>query len=75
MTTYLLFYFKVHLEGLSKLAQAQVLLQVNKRLITHCMWESQQLPDSNQLLNFVFYLSILQGSQQESISSSFWYLL
>ena len=56
MTNYLLLYFKVHLEGLSKLAQAQVLLQVNKRLLIHCMWESQQLPDSNQLLNFVFYM-------------------
>ena len=51
---YLLLYFKVHLKGLSKMAQAQVLLQVNKRLLIHCIWESQQLPDSNQLLNFVF---------------------
>ena len=64
MTNYLLLYFKVHLEGLSKLPQAQVLLQVNKRLLIHCIWESQQLPDSNQLLNFVFYLLILQGSQR-----------
>ena len=72
MTNYLLLYFKVHL---SKLAQAQALLQVNKRLLIHCLWESQQLPDSNQLLNFVFYLLILQGSQQGNISSSFWYLL
>ena len=58
MTNYLLLYFKVHLEGLSKLAQAQVLLQVNKRSLIHCIWESQQLSDSNQLLNFVFYLLI-----------------
>ena len=67
--TYLLLYFKVHLEGLSKLAQAQALLQVNKRLLIHCMWESQQLSDSNQLQNFVFYmyLLILQGSQQWNI--------
>ena len=36
MTNYLLLYFKVHLEGLSKLAQAQVLLQVNKRLLIVC---------------------------------------
>ena len=71
MTNYLLLYFKVHLEGLSKLAQAQVLLQVNKRLLIHCMWESQQLPDSNQLLNFVFYLLILQGSPQGSIKENF----
>ena len=70
MTNYLLLYFKVHLEGLSKLAQAQVLLQVNKRLLIHCMWESQQLPDSNQLLNFVFYLLILQGSQQKDASTA-----
>ena len=77
MTNYLLLYFKVHLylEGLSKLAQAQVLLQVNKRLLIHCIWESQQLPDSNQLLNFVFYLLILQSSQRGSVSSSFWDLL
>ena len=33
MTNYLLLYFKVHVKGLSKLAQAQVLLQVNKRLL------------------------------------------
>ena len=33
MTNYLLLYFKVPLEGLSKLAQAQVFLQVNKRLL------------------------------------------
>ena len=33
MTNYLLLYFKVHLEGLSKLAQAKVLLQVNKILL------------------------------------------
>ena len=73
MANYLLSYFKVHLEGLSKLAQAQVLLQVNKRLLIHCMWESQQLPDGNQLLNFVFYmyLLILQGSQQWNISPFF----
>ena len=70
MTNYLLLYFKVHLEGLSKLAQAQVLLQVNKRLLIHCMWESQQLPDSNQLLNFVFYLLTLQGSQQKDASTA-----
>ena len=39
MTNYLLLYFKVHLylEGLSKMAQAQVLLQVNKRLLIHCI--------------------------------------
>ena len=37
MTNYLLLYFKVHLEGFSKMAQAQVLLQVNKRLLIHCM--------------------------------------
>ena len=74
MTNYLLLYFKVHLylKGMSKLAQAWVLLQVNKRLLIHCIWESQQLPDSNQLLNFVFYLLILQGSQQGSMSSSCW---
>ena len=47
MTNYLLLYFKVHLEGMGKLAQAQVLLKVNKRLLIHCIWESQQLPDSN----------------------------
>ena len=33
MTNYLLLYFKVHVKGLSKLAQAQVLLQANKRLL------------------------------------------
>ena len=59
MTNYLLLYFKVHLERLSKLAQAQVLLQVNKRLLIHRICESQQLPDSNQLLNFVFYMYLL----------------
>ena len=69
MTNYLLLYFKVHL---SKLAEAQVLLQVNKRLLIHWIWESQQLCDSNQQLNFVFYLLILHGSQQGSMSSSFW---
>ena len=63
MTNCLLLYFKVHLEGLSKLAQAQVLLQVNKRLliisnIQLLYVESQQLPDSNQPLNFVLYLSL-----------------
>ena len=33
MTNYFLLYFKVHLEGLNNPAQAQVLLQVNKRLL------------------------------------------
>ena len=32
----LLLYFKVHLEGLSKQAQVQVLLQVNRRLLVMC---------------------------------------
>ena len=44
-----LLYFKAHLEGLSKLAQAQVLLQVNET--TNCIWESPQLPDINQPLS------------------------
>ena len=38
MTNYLLFYFKVHLEGLSKLAQGQVLLQVNIKEITNSLY-------------------------------------
>ena len=68
MTNYLLLYFKVHLEGLNKLAQAQVLSQVNKRLLIVC--RITKFPDSNQPLNFVFYLYILQGSQQKDASTA-----
>ena len=70
MINYLLLYFKVHLEGLNKLVQAQVLLQVNKRLLILLYVESQQFPDSNQLLIFVFYLLILQGSKQKDASTA-----
>ena len=75
MTNYLLLYFKVHLylEGLSKMAQAQVLLQVNKRLLIHCIWESQKLPDSNHLLNFV--REVCPPLFGHADKARFWYLL
>ena len=32
-------------------------------LLIHCMWESQQLPDSNQLLNIVLYMYLIHLQQ------------
>ena len=52
VTYNILLYFKVHLEGLSKQAQVQVLLQVNRRLLVVCRITTA--PDINLATKLLF---------------------